>query len=343
MPEMGTDVFLEKLASGKAVPAILLLGRETYLRDICRAQIVEAMVPDGARDWGVSHFDAGNDSVDAILGRAQTPALLAPQQVVFVRGIEAWEGLREEKREKLTDALDSYLKEPAPFTTLVFEAGTLDQRLKFAKRLAEHALVVAVELPDEEAPRLRLAGQMANQMARELGVELDRDAAARMAEVASAELAAAKTEMEKLAAYVGERKRITAADVEALVVTERSYVVWELANLMAAREPGKAMLFIEKLFRQGEEPVALIGALAWMCRKLLEVQELPAHMAASQVGWKLKMRPDAAEIALRQAKRIPKAKLVAGLAALYEADSRLKSRAADKRAIVEFLVARFAS
>ena len=100
MPEMGADAFLEKLSHGKAVPAILLLGHETYLRDLCRAQIVEAIVPEGARDWGVSRFDAGDDSVDAILGRAQTPALLAPQQVVFVRGVEAWEGLgRGEARE----------------------------------------------------------------------------------------------------------------------------------------------------------------------------------------------------------------------------------------------------
>ena len=127
------------------------------------------------------------------------------------------------------------------------------------------------------------------------------------------------------------------------MVTERAYVVWELADLLAASEPGKAMLFIDKLFRQGEEPVAMIGALAWMCRKLLEVQELPPQMNASQAHWKLKMREDAARIAMRQAKRIPKAKLVAGLSALYEADSRLKSRVADKRAIVEFLVARFAS
>lgn len=343
MPLIGADAFLEKLSRGKAVPAILLLGHETYLRDLCRARIIEAMVPEGARDWGVSRFDAGDDPWDAILGRAQTPALLAPQQVVFVRGVEAWEGVGEDKRDALVEELDAYLQEPAPFTTLVFEAATLDQRLKFAKRLLERALVVQVELPEDQAQRLRVAGELANQMARELGDELDRDAAERMAEVAAVDLAAAKTEMEKLASYVGETKRINAQDVDALVVTERAYVVWELADLLAAREPGKAMLFIDKLFRQGEEPVAMIGALAWMCRKLLEVQELPPQMNASQAHWKLKMREDAARIAMRQAKRIPRAKLVAGLSALYEADSRLKSKAADKRAIVEFLVARFAS
>ena len=70
--------------------------------------------------------------------------------------------------------------------------------------------MVEVELPEDQAQRLRVAGEIANQMARELGVELDRDAAERMAEVAAVDLAAAKTEMEKLASYVGETKRINA-------------------------------------------------------------------------------------------------------------------------------------
>jgi DNA polymerase III delta subunit len=103
------------------------------------------------------------------------------------------------------------------------------------------------------------------------------------------------------------------------------------------------MVFLDSLFREGEEPAALIGSMAWMCRKLLEAQELPGHTSKFQAAGKLTMRPETAELAMRQAKRIPRQKLVAGLSALYEADSRLKSKAVDKRAIVEFLVARFAS
>ncbi|HYB61724.1 MAG TPA: DNA polymerase III subunit delta [Methylomirabilota bacterium] len=343
MPGSSAAEFLVELARGKAVPAILLLGHETYLRDLCRARIIDAIVPEEAREWGVSRFDALDDSLAAIFDRAQTSSLLAPRQVVFVRGIEAWEKLSDEKRDVMIEELDAYFKRPAPFTTLVFEAAALDQRLKLAKRLADRALVVAVELPDDPAARVRLAGELSVEMARELGVELDRDAAEEMAEVASVELAAAKTEMDKLAAYVGERKRITAADVEALVVTERAYTVWELSNVLAAREPGRAMVFLDSLFREGEEPAALIGSMAWMCRKLLEAQELPGHTSKFQAAGKLTMRPETAELAMRQAKRIPRQKLVAGLSALYEADSRLKSKAVNKRAIVEFLVARFAS
>jgi len=55
------------------------------------------------------------------------------------------------------------------------------------------------------------------------------------------------------------------------------------------------------------------------------------------------MRPATAELAVRQARRFPRTQLTRGLAALYEADSRLKSGGASQRAIMEFLVAQLAS
>ena len=64
-------------------------------------------------------------------------------------------------------------------------------------------------------------------------------------------------------------------------------------------------------------------------------------------GWqaasRLKMRPDAAELAVRQSRKFPRAQLTGGLAALYEADSRLKSGAANPQAVMEFLVTQLAA
>jgi len=158
-----------------------------------------------------------------------------------------------------------------------------------------------------------------------------------------ADLAAAHTEIAKLATYAGDRKRITLADVEALVVSARKYSVWELAEVLASREPARAMTFLGSLLREGEPPVQIVGAMAWMCRKLLEAQDLPANTSAGAAAGRLQMRRPMAEMALRQSRRIPRKKLLEGLAALYEADSRLKSSAPDAGAILEFLIARFAA
>jgi len=59
-------------------------------------------------------------------------------------------------------------------------------------------------------------------------------------------------------------------------------------------------------------------------------------------GWQaakaLGMRPEQAELAIRCAQKIPRARLLDGLRALQEADNRLKGGVKDVRAIMEFLV-----
>jgi DNA polymerase-3 subunit delta len=343
MASVSPEQLLERLAKGKPVPGILLLGDESYLRQLCRRKIADAFVPEGNRDWGITRFSADDDSLSTILGQAQTLPMLAPLQVIFVGDVEAWERLGEDSRDALVKQLSEYLDDPAPFSVLVFEAAALDQRMRLAKMFAEKTVVVAVQLSNDPAERVKLAGALAFEMARELGVELERDAAEELSEILNGELAAIRTELEKLAAYAGDRRRVTRADVELLVVSARKYSVWELAEMLASRKPSHAFEFLDSLLREGEQPAQLLGALAWMYRKLLEAQELPAGATGWQAASRLGMRAPTAELAVRQSRKFPRTQLTKGLAALYEADSRLKSGGTSQRAVMEFLVAQLAS
>lgn len=334
---------LDRLSKGKPVPGILLLGEDAYLRELCRKKITDAYVAESSRDWGMKRFSAGDDELSSILGQAQTSPMLAPQQVIFVSDVEAWERLGEDSRDALVKQLSEYLADPAPFTILVFEAAALDQRMRLAKILAEKTVTVTVQLSSDPAERSRLATSMAVEMARELGVELERGAAEELSEILNGELASIRTEIEKLSAYAGDRRKIVRADVDLLVVSEQKYEVWALTDMLAARKPSQALEFLDSLLRAGEAAPALLGALAWMYRKLIEAQELPSGTAGWQAASRLKMRADAAELAVKQSRKFPRTQLTRGLEALYEADSRLKSGGTSQRAVMEFLVAQLAS
>jgi len=343
MASVSPHELLARLAKGKPIPGILLMGTDTYLRDLCRTKLVDAYVAEGTRDWGVRKFSADDDDISAILGQAQTMPMLAPQQVIFVSEVEAWERLGDDSRDSLVKQISEYLEDPAPFTVLVFEAAALDQRMRLAKMFAEKTLTVSVELSTDPAERARLAVPLSLEMAKELGATLEQDAAEELCDILNGELAAIRTELEKLSAYAGERRKITRADVDLLVISARKYEVWDLADMLAARKPAQALAFLDSLLREGEAPAQLLGALAWMYRKLLEAQELPSGTAGWQAASRLKMRSDAAELAVRQSRKFPKSQLTSGLAALYEADSRLKSGGTNQRAVMEFLVSQLAS
>jgi DNA polymerase-3 subunit delta len=339
MAQVSPEQLLARLASGKAIPALLLLGEEPYLRDECRKQLIEKFVPEAARTWAISRYSAGRGETQAALDQAQTMAMLSPQQVVFLEDAEGIEKLGEKNREEAVAQLGAYLDNPAPFTVLVVEATGLDQRMKLGKLLAEKTLVVACELGKDEGQRQSAAVAMARAVATEQGVEFEKGAAEDLAEFVSADLMRLKTEFEKLATFAAEKKFISRNDVTSLVISEKTTTVWELADLLAARKSAKALEFLDRLLRDGEEPLPMVGAMAWMYRKLIEASEVRGVTNGYQASRVLGMNPQQAELALQASRKIPKAQLLAGLRALQKADDRLKGGAEDARAVMEFLVA----
>ncbi len=340
MPGLDLKGLLASLAKGKPIPAILLLGSDSFLRETCRNKIIETYVEKSSREWGVARFSAEDDPAAIVLGQAQTLPMLSPRQVIVWSDIESLERLGEDSRKKLVEQVDAYLRNPAPFTVLVLEAAGLDARMSISKTLSAQMPVIACELEGELPERIAQVVVMVEEIARGEGIRIESDAAQYLAEVTDANLTAARSEIAKLAMYVGDRRVIRREDVEAIAISDRRYDVWQLSDMLATGDRERAMLFLESMLREGEQPVAMVGAIAWMFRKLIEVGELPRGIQAWDAARKLGMRPNTAEMAIREARRIPRKQLEAGLLELAEADSRLKSGNAGPRAIMEFLLAR---
>jgi DNA polymerase-3 subunit delta len=338
MARVSTEELLTRLEKGKPIPALLLLGEETYLRDMCRAQLIEKFIPEAARTWAVSRYSADRGETQDALEQAQTLPMLAKQQVVFLEDVEEIEKLGEKSREAAAEQLEAYLGNPAPFTMLVLEATALDQRMKLAKLLVEKTLVVDVGLGENANDRQAAAIALARVMAKEQKVDFEKGAAEDLAEFVAADLMRLKTEIEKLATYAGERKLIRRQDVSAMVISEKTTTVWELADMLASRQQKKALEFLDRLLRDGEEPLPMLGAMTWMYRKLIEASEVKGVTNGWQAARALGMRPEQAELALQNARKISKPRLLDGLRALQSADDRLKRGGEDARAVMEFLV-----
>ena len=339
MPRVSHEELQDRLSKGKPIHALLLLGDEPFLRDACRAQLIEHFVPVAARDWAVSRYSADRGETQDAMEQAQTLPMLAPRQVVFLEDVEKIEKLGEKNRDAAVDQIEAYLADPAPFTVLVLEASALDLRMKLSKLLAEKTLVVDVCLGENTEAREAAAIALARTLANEQKVEFEKGAAEDLAEYVAADLMRLKTELSKLATYAGDRKLIRRQDVSALVVSEKTTTVWELADLLAGRQQKKALEFLDRLLRDGEEPLQMLGALTWMYRKLIVASEVKGASNGWQAARALSMRPEQAEVALQAARRIPKARLLQGLQSLREADDRLKGGCDDPRAVMEFLVA----
>jgi DNA polymerase-3 subunit delta len=344
MPELTPERLFQLLAAppGRKSKAacVVLAGADAYLRDLCRKGIISACFPEGAPEWAVIRASVRDDGLERILAMAQSYPMLSPRQVLFALDLEATEELEEDARDAAREKLAAYLEDPAPFTALVLEAASLDQRTKLSRLLAEKAAIISLDLGEDAARKSQAALPAIAQMARAAGVAIEADAAAQLADCLDGELERIAPEVAKLAAYAGDAKRVTAADVTALVPAAKRYNVWQLAEILASPPPagGRALAFLDSLLREGEEPVALVGAMAWMYRKLIEVQELPPGTNSYAAAGRLRMRPETVELAQRQSRAMPRERLLRGIQALAEADGRLKSGNRAPRAVLEFLI-----
>src|SRR3989449_7926843 len=343
MARISQQELVGRLEKGKPVPAILLLGEEPYLRDACRKVLIERFVPEASRTWAVSRYSADRGETQAALDQAQTMAMLSPQQVVFLEDVEAIEKLGEKNRDEAVAQLGAYLEDPAPFTVLVMEATGLDQRMKLGKLLAEETLVVECGLGENAGERQAVAVALARAIGKEQGVEFEKGAAEDLSEFVGADLMRLKTEIDKLATYAAERKLIRRADVSALGVSEKTTTVWELADLLASSQGKQALEFLDRLLREGEEPLQMLGAITWMYRKLIDASEVKGVANGWQAARALGMRPEQAEVALQSARKISKPRLLGALGALRRADDRLKGGTEDARTVMEFLVTELTS
>ena len=94
--------------TGKLRPGYVLAGDEIFLLDRCRAAVLKAFVPPDLRDFCLSDLDLASTSIFEVLDRAQTPSLMAPFQVIFVRNVRQLY-TRGAKKEEFA-ALDRYFQ-----------------------------------------------------------------------------------------------------------------------------------------------------------------------------------------------------------------------------------------
>ncbi len=162
-----------------------------------------------------------------------------------------------------------------PGRVLVVAAGKVDGRLPLAKRLAGAGRRVALAVETEgawDAQRPVLEPVVAS-LLEGTGKTVDRGAEARLAALVGGDARALAAEVAKLAAYVGDRKVIRAADVDAVVVRSAADPFFALGNAVEARDLAGALGVLGRALEDGAAPQLLLATLAGTVRRLLVERE----------------------------------------------------------------------
>ncbi len=344
--------------TGPLKPGYVLAGDEVFLMDRCRSAVLKGFVQPDLKDFCLSDFDLSGTSIFEVLDRAQTPSLMAPFQVIFVRNVRQLY-TRGAKKEEFA-ALDRYFHSPNPQALLIFVADflripsdarrmELDDKNRFeriSETLGEHCGVVELaRVNEEDAMRWTVA------TAQEAGVRVEPDAARELVDALGADMMLISSELEKLLLYTLGRGRITLGDVETMVLAAKQRSLYELTDAISAHDRVRALALLHGLLNSsdaGED--AAIGHLYMLARTFRQMLViLEKNVRDSRAIWQalwqgFRMPPFAADDLIRQARRYKsRRELTRALRLVARADMELRSSPPDKRLVLERLVYELAS
>lgn len=351
--------FVVEIRGDARRPGYVLLGDEAFLQAFCRRAVLDALVPADAREFAMHDLDLNDTTVFEALDLAQTPSLMAPFQVIFLRNLKNLYG-RGQKKEEFA-ALDEYFRRPNPGALLVFIADhiALPQDLrhmemtdkeraeKIRETLGDACGIIELQRVSEED-----AQAFVERAAKARGVAFTPDAAHELADSLGADMLAINGEVEKLVLYAGARgvDRVDVADVETMVSAAKQRSLYELTDAISQKDAPRALALLHGLLNasEGGEDAAIghVFTLAKTYRQMLVLNEhqVKDQRAMWQVLWPgFRVAPFAADQLIAQARRYrDRGELRRGLRAIARADRELRSSPPDKRLVLERLVLRLA-
>ncbi len=265
----------------------LVCGSEEYLVKENARRLVKSLAPKGGAEFAVEIVDGmvtrADEAVKAVyrvLESINTLGFFSSEKLIWLKDANFFGTDKTSGAAAVTEAagaLADVLKKGLPAgVTLVISAGEMDKRRAFylaCNKLGEVAFFDAIDPLKDRQWEAKVTDFIIAH-ARALGKNVSHPAVAQLIELNGANLRQLETELEKIAAYAGDRGMIEPADVRAVGSASREAIAWDLNDAVGERNLGKALRLLDRLLFQGEEVMGLLFAITSRVRQLLILREL---------------------------------------------------------------------
>ncbi|MBC8288356.1 MAG: DNA polymerase III subunit delta [Nitrospinae bacterium] len=326
---MTPDNLILKISKGQTEPFYFLYGQEIFYHTEVLQALIQQWITDDNRDFNLENFDARESTVSQWLGSAKTLSFLGGIKLVVVRNL--YEAIPQDKE---AQALIDYAHSPVPEACLVITSNKVDRKRKLFKTLTGLKTAVACEAPKETELTnwLRKRAETDN-------YSLSSDAARFLVNRVGARPGILAKELEKTLLYAGANKSISERDVAEVVGESKMENVFALTDALKTKNPEAALRLLNNQIDHGEEPIKILGTIAWQFRMIWEVKhyqkrKLPSGQIAKVMG----ANPYVVDKALQHTSRFSTQQLRTGYLELVKADRSLKSTSQDPLAVMQTLI-----
>ncbi len=250
-------------------------------------------------------IDAGNleksyDWIDEVLGSSATAR---DRETLSEIAREFLEENRTSERKGSEGVLEELVSSTFPEQIfLIFTAASVDKRKKIFKAVEKQGRVVECAVPREKRGATLEKGFFEDQVRQALrgsGKNIIPRALQVMYSRAGGDLRQLRSEIDKLIAFVGDRKEINVQDVETLFDDSHETEFFEFTNALRSAELAKCLPALHKNLRMVSHPLQTLAIMANDIRRLMVAREL--LFSTFRETWKPRISYDGFVMILRKA------------------------------------------
>ena len=324
---MTPDNLILKISQGQTEAFYFLYGPETFYQTEVIQALIKKWITEDNRDFNLETFDARESTVSHWLGSARTLSFVGGTKLVVVRNLH--EAVPQDQD---AQTLIDYAQSPIPEACVVVTADKVDRKRKLFKTLTKLKTAVACEAPKENERWLR-------KRAEEAGYSLSSDAARFLINRVGPRPGILAKELEKTLLYAGKNKSVSERDVAEVVGESKLENVFALTDALKTKNPEKALRLLNNQIDHGEEPIKILGTIAWQLRMIWEVKHYQQkNLPSGQIAKVMGAHPFMVEKALQHTRRFSTQQLRSGYLELVKADRNLKSTTTDPTAVMQTLI-----
>jgi DNA polymerase III subunit delta len=348
---MTPEQFLARIEKQALAPAYLFLGQEGYQRRLCKDALIRRILPEDAREDGLTQVDLENTALAEVLDDARSLSLFARERLIWVQSAELALPRRltgsedgEDSEKPKDSGLAAYLKAATPGTVLVFECSrydfTGDDRAKLERVEKFYSAVpVSVEFRHFTPESSRY---LAQELAAKHKLKIGGAELATLLDAVAGDASRLAAEIEKLSLFVGTERKVSSEDLQALVPNAAQSTIFALVNALGRRDRPGALRSLDILVREGEYLPLALTFLSTQFRLALALKEARITSSQQALGffskmgvrmWRERAEQIGATAAAFTAERLSKA-----IAMIYETDKKFREGYRDDRVIMETLV-----
>lgn len=315
--------------SDQPAPIYAVAGTEDLLKRQAIDRIVRGVLGDADRSLAMSEYECATSipELASVLDDLRTLSLLSDRRLVLVREADKFIS-------QYREGLEKYAAAPSSSGVLLIECKTMPGNTRLARQIAKVGEVIKCE----PLKPFAVPGWIVQHAREGHGVQIDQQAAGKLASLVGNDLGLLDSELVKCVIYIGDRKRIAVADIDALVGQQKEEQVWNILEAVADGDTRAALQLWEDVCQtdRAAEHRSIVG-IAFSVRRLLKAKRAEeAGASLQQLKGELWVRDD--RQARRQLAAFTTAQVEEILARLLEADVAAKTGMASVRASIERLI-----